>query len=103
MSDNKCNDPKCGCQASAAVDAGYKHRQSSERRQFLKNVGIMGVGLGLAPALTYWLQDKSDVREIVKNPAVLNGKARHITILHTSDIHGQLDIHDEFFWENGKP
>jgi len=30
------------------------------------------------------------------------GKAQHITILHTTDIHAQLEIHDEFFSENGK-
>ena len=35
--------------------------------------------------------------------AVLNqGKAKRITILNTADIHAQLYIHDEFFWENGK-
>ena len=31
------------------------------------------------------------------------GEAQHITILHTSDIHAQLDIHDEFFYEEGRP
>jgi 2',3'-cyclic-nucleotide 2'-phosphodiesterase (5'-nucleotidase family) len=36
------------------------------------------------------------------NGAVRAGKAQHITILHTTDIHAQLEIHDEFFSENGK-
>src|SRR5262252_4670820 len=31
------------------------------------------------------------------------GRAQHITILHTSDIHAQLDVHDEFFYEGGRP
>ena len=26
-----------------------------------------------------------------------------LTLLHTADIHSQLDIHDEFFIENEKP
>ena len=29
--------------------------------------------------------------------------AQHLTILHTSDIHAQLDPHDEFFYEGGRP
>jgi 2',3'-cyclic-nucleotide 2'-phosphodiesterase (5'-nucleotidase family) len=29
-------------------------------------------------------------------------QAQHLTILHTADIHGQVDIHDEFFWEDGR-
>ncbi len=62
----------------------------------------MGIGLGLGPAITWWLQDRDNIEEIIKNPSILNGKSQHITILHTSDIHGQLDIHDEFFWENDK-
>ncbi len=31
------------------------------------------------------------------------GRAQHVTILHTSDIHAQLDPHDEFFYEGGRP
>ena len=31
------------------------------------------------------------------------GRARHVTILHTTDIHAQLDPHDEFFYEGGRP
>ena len=31
------------------------------------------------------------------------GNAQHLTILHTSDIHAQLEIHDEFFYEQGRP
>ncbi len=35
--------------------------------------------------------------------AVTTGKVQRITLLHTSDIHAQLDIHDEFFYEGGRP
>ena len=31
------------------------------------------------------------------------GIVQHLTILHTSDLHGQLETHDEFFWENDRP
>ncbi len=31
--------------------------------------------------------------------AVRSGAAQHLTILQTADLHGQLETHDEFFWE----
>ena len=62
----------------------------------------MGIGLGLSPALAFCLQDQSDAAAMASNPAVRTGKAQRITLLHTSDIHAQLDIHDEFFYEEGK-
>lgn len=103
MATNKCSNPKCDCQSAESVDVSFQHKQASDRREFIKNVGLMGIGLGLGPALAWWLQDRDNINEIIKNPALISGKAQRITILHTSDIHGQLDIHDEFFWENGKP
>src|SRR4051812_46510203 len=104
MSEEKCNDPncKCGCHQPLQDGDGHKKLQDKGRREFLKYTGLGLLGLGIAPALSYWLQEEDKYREIVKNPAVMNGKAQRFTILHTSDIHGQLDIHDEFFWENGK-
>jgi 2',3'-cyclic-nucleotide 2'-phosphodiesterase (5'-nucleotidase family) len=29
-------------------------------------------------------------------------RVQHLTILHTSDMHGQVEVHDEFFWEDGR-
>lgn len=46
--------------------------------------------------------DAYNDRSIFSNKAVQNGKAKVITLLHTSDIHAQLHTHDEFFFENGK-
>ena len=63
----------------------------------------MGIGLGLAPALAFCLQDQADAADMAVNQAISTGKAQRITILHTSDIHAQLDIHDEFFYEEGRP
>src|SRR5262245_23487723 len=74
------------------------------RRDFIKRAGQMGIGVALGPILTHWLHSDSEAAETAaQNPAVRTGKAQHITILHTGDIHAQLEIHDEFFWENGKP
>src|SRR3954469_13555187 len=106
MSDKTCHNPNCNCSChheplENAVEKKSSH--DSERRDFLKYVGLGAVGLGLGPAITWWLRDEGKINEIVKNPAIIKGKAQRFTILHTSDIHGQLDIHDEFFWENNKP
>ena len=106
MINQKCNKPNCDCSChhEPLENASEKMKgHDSQRRDFLKYVGLGAIGLGLGPAVTYWLQDQGKIKEIIKNPAILKGKAQRFTILHTSDIHGQLDIHDEFFWENGKP
>jgi S-sulfosulfanyl-L-cysteine sulfohydrolase len=59
------------------------------RREFLKHVGSMGLGLAST--------------DLSRSQAVKRGGARHLTILHTSDVHAQLEIHDEFFHEDGRP
>ncbi len=104
MSEHICKDPncQCGCHQPLENASEKKGSHDSTRRDFLKYVGVAAAGLGLGPAITYWLQDEDKIKEIVKNPALAGGKAQRFTILHTADLHGQLDIHDEFFWENGK-
>ena len=61
------------------------------RRTFIKQSASVLIGTELlrSPLL----------RKSVKQ---LSEKATRITLLHTSDIHGQLKVHDEFFWENEK-
>src|SRR5713101_3115866 len=75
----------------------------SADRDWLKHVGSAGMGLGLGPALASCLQGRADAAGLAGNKTVQTGKAQHITILHTSDIHAQLEIHDEFFYESGRP
>ncbi|MBC7865608.1 MAG: bifunctional metallophosphatase/5'-nucleotidase [Bacteroidia bacterium] len=105
MSEKKCTDKncKCCCHEPVANEDTHKNAHDKSRRDFIRYAGMGAIGLGLGPAISYWLQEEGKINEIIKNPAVINGKAQRLTILHTSDIHGQLDIHDEFFVENGKP
>jgi 2',3'-cyclic-nucleotide 2'-phosphodiesterase (5'-nucleotidase family) len=84
------------------VDANAKQRHQSGRREFIKRAGAMSVGLGLGPAAAFRLQNNADAAELANGAAVKSGKAQRITILHTSDIHAQLEIHDEFFYEHGR-
>jgi 2',3'-cyclic-nucleotide 2'-phosphodiesterase (5'-nucleotidase family) len=72
------------------------------RKNFLKTIGAATIGLGLNPVSTFALQEEGKVKEILKSNAVETGKAKRITLLHTTDIHGQVNVHDEFFWEQGK-
>ena len=99
--------------AASAIRSPRPHRLASRwrstiapmgsRRDFLKQVGSTGMGLGLGPALASCLQGRAEAAALAGSQAVKTGKATHITILHTSDIHAQLEIHDEFFYEGGRP
>jgi S-sulfosulfanyl-L-cysteine sulfohydrolase len=69
----------------------------SSRREVLMQLG------GLGPALTFLLQGCADAAELAGSQAVRKGTAQHITILHTADLHAQLDVHDEFFYQERRP
>jgi len=57
----------------------------SSRRDFLKHASAICLAAG--PTLA----------------SCRRGHAEHVTILHTTDIHAQLDTHDEFFYEDARP
>ena len=64
------------------------------RREFLQAGGAVGLTLGLG------LDRPELVPEIVKAARPRRPGPQRLTILHTADMHAQLDPHDEFFWEN---
>jgi len=73
---------------------------SNTRRDFLKNSTLLGFGSALAPSAAIAANAKvDDNTQDAENFAAANA---HVTILYTTDIHGQLFTHDEFFWEKGK-
>ena len=93
---------RCGCSLTNEVSEPGERRDS--RREFFKTASVLGLGLITAPLLANTISgDAYHQREIEKNSAVRKGKAEHLTILHTSDIHAQLHTHDEFFLENDQP
>ena len=105
----------CSCHNCQQLNEDEKklHLSISEnsRREFLKAAGKLGLGLGIGGGLISPLAASAlnhedsgyQARSIEKANAVKNGKAQVLTLLHTADIHSQLEIHDEFFIENGKP
>lgn len=62
------------------------------RRSFLKKSLLSGLGLAVTPLAK---AEEVLVPEIAKTSST-------ITFLITSDIHAQVNTHDEFFFENGK-
>lgn len=65
---------------------------------------MAGLGLAGVPqiASAQEQQTTADEKSWAHSRALQSGKAQRITLLHTADIHAQLDTHDEFFWENNK-
>lgn len=104
----------CSCHNCRLTEAEKKlHIEISEnsRREFFKAAGRLGLGIGLGGGLISPLAasalDFNDAgsksKQIADSTVIKKGKAQVLTLLHTADIHSQLDIHDEFFLENGKP
>jgi 2',3'-cyclic-nucleotide 2'-phosphodiesterase (5'-nucleotidase family) len=114
---NSTNHENCNCSACNLQHITEKekelHIQISEnsRREFLKSAGKIGLGLGvggglISPVAALALNNEDAAYKAIamsENKAVKNGKAQILTLLHTADIHSQLNIHDEFFIEHGKP
>ena len=105
----------CSCHNCQQLTEAEKklHLSISEnsRREFLKTAGRLGLGLGIGGGLISPLaaaalnhDDSIDkASSIEKSIAIRNGRAQVLTLLHTADIHSQLEVHDEFFIEHGKP
>jgi 2',3'-cyclic-nucleotide 2'-phosphodiesterase (5'-nucleotidase family) len=114
---NKHEHENCNCNTCShqQISKNEKelHIQISEnsRREFLKNAGKLGLGLGIGggficPVAASALNTEDTAHKAAAmgaNKAVKKGKAQMLTLLHTADIHSQVNIHDEFFIENGKP
>ncbi|HEU4861758.1 MAG TPA: bifunctional metallophosphatase/5'-nucleotidase [Chitinophagaceae bacterium] len=105
----------CSCDSCLQLNEAEKklHIQISQnsRREFFKTAGKLGLGMGiggglispLAASTLHTGESDYKARSLEKSKVLQNGKAQLLTLLHTADIHSQLNIHDEFFIENGKP
>ena len=72
-----------------------KGENNNSRRDFLKKTALAGLGTSLAGVATALPAGTTSSMESID-------ASNRFTILYTSDIHAQLNTHDEFFWENGK-
>ncbi|MBN8693562.1 MAG: 5'-nucleotidase C-terminal domain-containing protein [Bacteroidetes bacterium] len=78
-----------------------KEIKADNRRDFLKKSALVGLGTILSPVTNVVAStlEKEATLESIELPPT--GK-QTVTVLITTDIHSQLNTHDEFFWENGK-
>ena len=105
----------CSCNSCQQLTEDEKklHVNISEnsRREFFRTAGKLGLGLGIGGGLISPLAASAiqfadagyKARTIEHSKVLQNGKVQLLTILHTADIHSQLDIHDELFIEQGEP
>jgi 2',3'-cyclic-nucleotide 2'-phosphodiesterase (5'-nucleotidase family) len=70
------------------------------RRKFLKNIGALGLGLGISENLLAKNDSFVDLSAPVSKKEKDTEKV--ISILQTTDVHCQIYPHDELFWENNQ-
>lgn len=78
--------------------------EGTDRRSFIKKLGLLGAGAGLlGPFNTVQASDSeaSNTEHVTEGACNKDGE-QEITILQTTDVHCQVHPHDELFWENGK-
>lgn len=77
----------------------------SDRRNFIKNSLLGTLGAGLTPVLASAEKPVSSTRQPLSMNEKLEEEVLHkntITLLQTTDVHCQINPHDEMFWENEK-
>jgi 2',3'-cyclic-nucleotide 2'-phosphodiesterase (5'-nucleotidase family) len=72
-----------------------------DRRKFLKNIGALGLGLGISESILAKNQALTDLTDLTLDNALSVDKKDEtvISILQTTDVHCQIHPHDELFWE----
>ena len=75
--------------------------KEQSRRNFIKKTAFAGMGSGLVITAGSTVFAAPPIMEAIKLSKEKTSSNR-FTILYTSDIHAQLNTHDEFFWENEK-
>lgn len=69
------------------------------RRKFLKKSALVGLAATLNP-LSGFSSESYLKKEFEDESIIEKTGSKKISILITTDIHSQLNTHDEFFWEN---
>ena len=82
-----------------------QHKSGLNRRKFLRNSLLAGIGTGLSPLTTQagtLLAKQQGVPPENTNEEERISQNGTITLLQTTDVHCQIHPHDELFWENDK-
>lgn len=79
----------------------HKETTSDNRREFIKKSALIGLATVFNPLTDVIASNTiSTETELIDDKAA--GKKEMITFLITTDIHSQINTHDEFFWENNQ-
>jgi sulfur-oxidizing protein SoxB len=74
---------------------------SDNRRDFLKKSALVGLAAVFNP-VTNFATETNLLESVALLDTNTNVTSQAITVLITTDIHSQLNTHDEFFWENNQ-
>jgi 2',3'-cyclic-nucleotide 2'-phosphodiesterase (5'-nucleotidase family) len=77
---------------------------NNNRRDFLKNLGTIGLGVGTMTTLSSMSLESEPIsgEKIIEFTDAKGEKTTTVSILQTTDVHCQIHPHDELFWENEK-
>ncbi len=81
--------------------------KNADRRSFLKNAAVLGMGIPGALSLSS-NANASEINGALgftsnSNPTTFDKhSSNEFSIFITTDLHAQIHTHDEFFWEQGK-
>ena len=79
-----------------------KNNNNNGRRGFLKKSILAGLGATIIPSVRLNANDFETDNFLKKETGDDKPKPGTVSVLVTSDIHAQLNTHDEFFWENNQ-
>jgi 2',3'-cyclic-nucleotide 2'-phosphodiesterase (5'-nucleotidase family) len=78
----------------------HAENTNNDRRDFLKKSAMVGLAAVLNPVTNF--AAGTQVFQENQTVPVSDQGTQTITVLITTDIHSQLNTHDEFFWENNQ-
>ena len=85
------------------MDSQNKNSQTANnRRDFLKKSSMLGLAGALLPVSDLLGKPNELEAKLEENEVLVKEGQSTVTILITTDIHAQLNTHDEFFWENNQ-
>ena len=80
-----------------------KHFNSNDRRSFIKKTALVGLASVFTPVTDIVATEKqTNENDSFDELSDNNSDKNIVSILITTDIHSQINTHDEFFWENNQ-
>jgi sulfur-oxidizing protein SoxB len=79
------------------------NNKNADRRNFIKNAAVLSLGVPTALMISNEASaTKEEASSIDISTAASKQANNEFSIFITTDLHAQINTHDEFFWENGQ-